>query len=308
MEGRMQVVYQRCCGLDIQKKLIVACLVLMSSQRVHKEIRTFSTTLADLYRLRDWLVASECQMVAMESTGVYWRPIWNVLEEELALMLVNAQHMKAVPGRKTDLKDAEWLAELLQHGLLRASFVPPRPQRELREVTRYRSKLVEERARLVNRIQKGLEDSNVKLASVATDITGVSGRALLRTLLDGEDDPVVLAQLARARLRIKRDELTQAVQGTLPDHHRFLLTSQLRELHFYDLQIAELDQEIARRLGVQTGPDDPEPLGSGSLTGNRASSADQAPDDVADPTPPSPKPSSHPLRSQPHALRLLDQL
>ena len=150
----MQVVYQRCCGLDIRKKLIVACLVLMSSQGVQaKEIRTFSTTLTDLYRLRDWLVVNECQMVAMESTGVYWRPIWNVLEEELALMLVNAQHMKAVPGRKTDLKDAEWIAELLQHGLLRASFVPPRPQRELREVTRYRSKLVEERARLVNRIR-----------------------------------------------------------------------------------------------------------------------------------------------------------
>jgi len=150
----MQVVYQRCCGLDVHKKLIVACLVLMSSQGVQaKEIRTFSTTLADLYRLRDWLVANECQMVAMESTGVYWRPIWNVLEEELALMLVNAQHMKAVPGRKTDMKDAEWIAELLQHGLLRASFVPPRTPRELREVTRYRSKLVEERARLVNRIR-----------------------------------------------------------------------------------------------------------------------------------------------------------
>jgi transposase len=149
----MQVVYQRCCGLDIHKKLIVACLVLMSSQGVHKEIRTFSTMLADLYCLRDWLVASECQMVAMESTGVYWKPIWNVLEEELALMLVNAQHMKAVPGRKTDMKDAEWIAELVQHGLLRASFVPPRTPRELREVTRYRSKLVQERARLVKRIR-----------------------------------------------------------------------------------------------------------------------------------------------------------
>jgi transposase len=139
LEGRMQVVYQRCCGLVIHKKLIVACLVLMSSQGVQtKEIRTFSTTLADLYRLRDWLVASACQMVAMESTGVYWKPIWNVLEEELQLLLVNAQHMKAVPGRKTDLKDAEWIAELVQHGLLRASFVPPRTPRELREVTRYR--------------------------------------------------------------------------------------------------------------------------------------------------------------------------
>jgi transposase len=135
----MQVVYQRCCGLDIHKKLIVACLLLMSSQGVQKkESRTFSTTLADLYRLRDWLVANACQMVAMESTGVYWKPIWNVLEEGLALMLVNAQHMKGVPGRKTAMKDAEWIAELLHHGLLRASFVPPRTQRELREITRYR--------------------------------------------------------------------------------------------------------------------------------------------------------------------------
>jgi len=306
LEGSMQVVYQRCCGLDIHKKLIVACLLLMSSQGVQKEIRTFNTTLADLYRLRDWLVAIECQMVAMESTGVYWRPIWNVLEEELVLMLVNAQHMKAVPGRKTDMKDAEWIAELLQHGLLRASFVPPRPQRELREVTRYRSKLVQERARLVNRIQKVLEDSNVKLASVATDITGVSGRAILRALLDGEDDPEVLAELARGRMRSKRDALAQAVQGTLRDHHRFLLKSQLRQLDFYDTQIAELDQEIASRLGVQTGPDDPEPLGSGPLHGNRASSADQAPDGVADLASHSPEPSSDPARSQAEVMAVLD--
>src|SRR5260221_138612 len=248
----MQVVYQRCCGLDIHKKLIVACLVRMSSQGVHKEIRTFSTILADLYRLRDWLVASECQMVAMESTGVYWKPIWNVLEEELELLLVNAQHIKAVPGRKTDTKDAEWIADLLQHGLLRASFVPPRPQRELREVTRYRSKLVAERARLVNRIQKVLEDSNVKLASVATDITGVSGRAILQALLDGEDDPEVLAELARGRRRSKHDKLAQTARGTQPDHQRFLLTSKLRPLDGYDLQIAELDQEIARPLALQT--------------------------------------------------------
>jgi transposase len=308
LEGCMQVVYQRCCGLDIHKKLIVACLLITSSHGVHKEMHTFSTTLADLYRLRDWLVANKCQMVAMESTGVYWRPIWNVLEEELALMLVNAQHMKAVPGRKTDMKDAEWLAELLQHGLLRASFVPPRPQRELREVTRYRSKLVQERARLVNRIQKVLEDSNVKLASVATDITGVSGRAILRALLDGEHDPERLSELARGRLRSKRDELAQAVQGTLRDHHRFLLGSQLRQLDFYDSQIAELDQEIARRLGVPTGPDDPEPLGSGPLTGHRAWSADQAPNGVADPASPSPEPSSDPARSQAEVMRILDEV
>src|SRR5260221_9732 len=302
----MQVVYQRCCGLDIHKKLIVACLVRMSSQGVHKEIRTFSTILADLYRLRDCLVGSEYRIGAMESTGVYWKPIWNVLEEELALLLVNAQHMKAVPGRKTDMKDAEWIAELVQHGLLRASFVPPRPQRELREVTRYRSKLVAERARLVNRIQKELEDSNVKLASVATDITGASGRAILRALLDGEDDPEVLAELARGRLRSKRDELTQAVPGTLRDHHRFLLTSQLRQLDFYDLQIAEFDQEIARRLGVQTGPDDPELQGGEPTSVQPASSADPVPDGGPDLATRSPQPD--PARSQAEVIRILDEV
>src|SRR5260221_951252 len=244
----------------------------------------------------------------MESTGVYWKPIWNVLEEELELLLVNAQHIKAVPGRKTDTKDAEWIADLLQHGLLRASFVPPRPQRELREVTRYRSKLVAERARLVNRIQKVLEDSNVKLASVATDITGVSGRAILQALLDGEDDPEVLAELARGRMRSKHDKLAQAVQGTLRDHHRFLLTSQLRQLDFYDLQIAELDQEIARRLGVQTGQDDPEPQGDGLASDNRTPSTDSLSDGGADPASRSPRPPSDPARSQAEVIRILDEV
>jgi transposase len=308
MEGTMQVVYHRCCGLDIHKKLIVACLLLMTSQGVHKEMRTFGTTLSDLYRLRDWLKANDCQMVAMESTGVYWKPIWNVLEEELSLMLVNAQHIKAVPGRKTDMKDAEWLADLLQHGLLRASFVPPRPQRELREVTRYRTKLVEERARLVNRIQKMLEDSNVKLASVATDITGVSGRAILDALLEGQDDPETLAQLARGRLRSKRDELVQAVQGTLGEHHRFLLRSHLRQLDFDDAQIAELDQEIARRLGVEAGPDDPDPSDGGPTTGHRASSADHASDSAESPPPPSPQSPSGLVLSQVEAMRILDEV
>ena len=297
----MQVVYHRCCGLDIHKKLIVACLLLMSPQGVHKEMRMFGTTLSDLYRLRDWLVANDCQMVAMESTGVYWKPIWNVLEEELALMLVNAQHIKAVPGRKTDMKDAEWLADLLQHGLLRASFVPPRPQRELREVTRYRSKLVEERARLVNRMQKVLEDSNVKLASVATDITGVSGRAILQALLDGQEDPQVLAELARGRMRSKREELAQAVQGTLREHHRFLLTSHLRQLDFYDAQIRELDQEIARRLGVPTEPEDPEPGGRGPSSGKWEPSAEPSPQSAA-------QPPADTALSQAEAVRILDEV
>jgi transposase len=188
---------------------------------------------------------------------VFWKPIWNVLEGEMELLLVNAAHIKAVPGRKTDIKDAEWIADLLQHGLLQASFVPPRPQRELRELTRYRSSLTAERARLVNRIHKVLEDTNIKLTSVATAITGKSGRAILDALLDGQDDPRVLAELARGRMRSKRNALAQAVQGMLSEHHRFILKSQLRQLDFFDTQLTELDQEIAHRLGVPRDPDDP---------------------------------------------------
>src|SRR5207249_5744705 len=166
-----------------------------TAQGVQKEIQTFSTMLSDLFRLRDWLKAKQCQAVAMESTGVYWKPIWNVLEGELELLLCNAQHIKAVPGRKTDVKDAEWIADLLQHGLLRASFVPPRPQRELRDLTRYRASLAQEINRIANRIQKVLEDANIKLASVATDTLGASGRAMLEAIVKGEQDSQRLAEM-----------------------------------------------------------------------------------------------------------------
>lgn len=271
----MQIVYQRSCGIDIHKKMIVACLLVCTAQGVEKEIQTFSTMLQDLYRLRDWLKAKHCQAVAMESTGVYWKPIWNVLEEEMELLLVNAQHIKAVPGRKTDIKDAEWIADLLQHGLLRASFVPPRSQRELRELTRYRSTIVAERARLVNRLQKVLEDTNLKLTSVITDITGKSGRAILSAMLQGEQDPEVLADLARGRLREKREQLKEAVQGTLSEHHRFLLGSQLRQIDFLDGQLAELDQEVAQRLGLPIDPDDPDPS-AGQRTKEEAESREEA--------------------------------
>jgi transposase len=190
----------------------------------------------------------------------------------------------------------------------RASFVPPRPQRELRELTRYRTKLVEERARLVNRIQKVLEDSNVKLASVATDITGVSGRAILQALLEGQEDPQVLAELARGRMRGKRDELAQAVQGTLREHHRFLLTSHLRQLDFDDAQIAELDQEIARRLGVETGPDDPDPSDGGPSSGQRESSAEPSPQDARRSPPSASPPPADRMFSQAEAMRILDEV
>jgi transposase len=255
----MRIMYQCCCGIDVHKKMIVACLLVITAQGVQKETQTFSTMLQDLYRLRDWLQAKQCQAVAMESTGVYWKCIWNVLEGEMELLLCNAQHIKAVPGRKTDIKDAEWIADLLQHGLLRASFVPARPQRELRDLTRYRSSLAADRARLVNRIQKTLEDTNIKLASVATDITGKSSRAILDAMLAGEQDPEILADLAQGRMKAKKEQLAQSLQGTLGEHHRFLLRSQLRQIDFFDHQIRELDQEIAHRLGLPSDAHDADP-------------------------------------------------
>ena len=245
----MQVVYQRCCGIDIHKKLVVACLLVVDPNgQLHKQIRSFSTMTAALLELVDWLKAEECQIVAMESTGVYWKPLYNLLEGELEVWVVNAAHMKAVPGRKTDVKDSEWLAELLQHGLLKASFIPPTPQRELRELTRYRSSLVADRAQLINRLQKVLEDANVKLASVATDIIGVSGRDILSSLARGEDDPAVLAELARGRLRQRLAELKEALQGRVKAHHRFMLGKLLEQLEFYDEQISAFNAQIAQRL------------------------------------------------------------
>jgi transposase len=306
----MQVIYHRCCGIDVHKKMLVACVLSCTAQGVQKEIQTFSTMLQDLYRLREWLKAKQCQAVAMESTGVYWKPIWNVLEGELELLLCNAQHIKAVPGRKTDVKDAEWIADLLQHGLLRASFVPPRPQRELRDLTRYRSSLAADRARLVNRIQKTLEDTNIKLASVASDITGQSGRAMLQAMLEGEQDPQKLADLARGRMKEKREQLAQALQGTLGDHHRFLLQSQLRQLDFFDQQVRELDQEIAHRLGVPSGPADPDPPDPSSpLPATEERSESPVPSDSAESMGRLPAESEAPKPlSSAETIRLLDEV
>jgi transposase len=306
-EEPMQIMYHRCCGIDVHKKMIVACLLILTAQGVHKEIQTFSTMVSDLFRLRDWLKAQRCEAVAMESTGVYWKCIWNVLEGEMELLLCNAQHIKAVPGRKTDVKDAEWIADLLQHGLLRASFVPPRPQRELRDLTRYRSSLAADRARLVNRIQKTLEDTNIKLASVATDITGKSGRAILEAMLQGEQNPQKLAELAQGRMKEKREQLAQALQGTLGDHHRFLLASQLRQLDFFTLQIREIDQQIAHRLGLQSDPDDPEPPDS-----TRSLPAKEEPADPPETPESSPPPCMQPDSPQPlssaEAIHILDEV
>jgi transposase len=266
----MEVVYQRCCGLDVHKKLVVACLILLdgTGQRT-KEVRTFRTTTQELLGLRDWLSAAGCTHVAMEATGVYWRPIYNLLEGACELLVVNARHIKAVPGRKTDVRDAEWIADLLQHGLLTSSFIPPAAQRELRDLTRHRSTLVEERTRVVNRLQKTLEDTNIKLGDVATDILGKSARAMLEALLAGETDPSVLADLARGRLKAKRAALEQALVGTLKPHHRFLLTEHLVHIDTLEEAIRRVSQEIEARMG-EPGPVTEEPLPSPEGSGEEA--------------------------------------
>src|SRR2546423_2532363 len=252
----MQVVSEQCAGLDVHKRTVVVCAITSDahSQRC-KERRTFSTMTPDLLRMRDWLKELGISHVAMESTGSFWKPIFNILEGHLEVLVVNAQHLKAVPGRKTDLKDAEWIADLLQHGLLRPSFVPPAPQRELRELTRYRTSLVEERSRIINRLQKTLEDANLKLASVASDLMGRSARDMLAARLSGEVDPTVLAELARGRMRAKRDLLEQARQRLLKPHHRFparvnnsLTLTRLPEA------IERMSTEIAERLRLDERP------------------------------------------------------
>jgi transposase len=227
----MEILYRCCCGMDVHKKFVVACLLRIDEQGEEtRHMQRFETYTEDLLRLSDWLTSSGCTHVAMESTGVYWKPIYNLLEGHLELLVVNAHHIKAVPGRKTDVKDAEWIAELLQHGLLKASFIPPRSQRDWRDLTRYRTSLVQERVRIVNRLQKVLEDANLKLAGVATDVMGKSGRVMLEAILAGATDPEQLAELAKGRLRNKLPQLKQALNGRVRAHHRFLLVEQLSRL------------------------------------------------------------------------------
>ena len=245
----MEVVYERCCGLDVHKQTVVACLLVPGpSGRTKPEVRTFGTMTDDLLALGDWLAEAGCTHVAMESTGVYWKPVWNLLEGQFELLLVNAQHIKAVPGRKTDVQDSEWIADLLRHGLLRASFVPDREQRELRELTRYRASLVRERSREVNRLQKTLEGANIKLAAVATDILGKSGHDILTDLAAGQTDAAALADRARGKLRSKLPELERALIGRFGDHQRFLVARQLGHIDYLDEVIAELSTQIAERL------------------------------------------------------------
>jgi transposase len=233
----------------VHKKTVVACLVTPGpGRRPKKEVRTFGTMTGDLLALADWLAAAGCTHVAMESTGVYWQPIWNLLESRFELLLVNAQHIKAVPGRKTDVRDCEWIADLLRHGLLRGSAVPERARRELRELTRYRTSLIRERAAEVNRLQKVLEGANIKLAAVATDILGVSARRMLRALIAGETDATALAGLALGQLQKKHAELERALVGQFGPHQRYLVATMLAHIDYLDARLAELSAVIEEQM------------------------------------------------------------
>ena len=249
----LRIMYRCVGGLDVHKKTVVATRMRVTEDdRLEWETETFGTTTPELLKLHDWLAEWGCTHVAMESTGDYWKPVFNLLEDNFEVLLVNAQHVKHVPGRKTDVCDAEWLAELLLHGLLKPSFIPPKPQRALRDLTRYRTKLVQERTRVVNRVQKLLEGANIKLASVATDIMGVSARAMLEEIAAGQTDAALMANLARGRMRNKIPELEKALIGLVGPHHRFLLVKQLAHIDFLDEQIDDISGEIARWFGTQS--------------------------------------------------------
>jgi len=241
----MDVVYTHVCGLDVHKKNVVACVITPET----KEIRTFSTMTDDLILLVDWIKSNGCTHVAMESTASFWKPIYNLLElEDIQTLVVNAKNIKNVPGRKTDVKDAEWIASLLRHGLLQGSFIPNRDQRELRELIRYRRSLIDERAREVNRIQKVLEGANIKLSSVASDVLGKSGRAMIEAMIAGEENPELLSELAQRRLKNKKAELQRALNGLIGNHQKLMLAAQLRHIDYLDEEIGRLDEEIKRRM------------------------------------------------------------
>jgi transposase len=251
----MQITYTHCAGLDVHKQTVVACALTPGPQgQPHSVIRTFGTMTADLLALGDWLASLDVQAVAMESTGEFWKPVYNLLEGHFELLVVNAQHIKNVPGRKTDVKDAQWIADLLRHGLVRGSFIPPLAQRDLRDLTRQRTNLVQDRATVVNRLQKALEWANLKLSAVVSDVTGVSARAMLAALVTGETAPAELAELARGRLRAKRALLEQALTGRVRDHHRFIIAEHLIQLDNLDAQVSRFDAQIGAYLDQLSAP------------------------------------------------------
>jgi transposase len=241
----MDVIHECCAGLDVHKKTVAACVRhIGKGGKVSGVVREFNTMTKGILELGDWLEEQGVTHVAMESTGVYWKPIWNLLEERFSLLLCNARHVKNVPGRKTDVRDCQWLAQLLQYGLLTGSFIPARPQRELRDLTRHRAQLAAEKTRVANRLQKILEDANIKLSSVASDILGVSGRAMLEALIAGQEDPEALAELARRRLRGKIPKLQEALNGHLTDHHRYMLGTLYDHLQYLEGLIADMEERI----------------------------------------------------------------
>src|SRR6266487_5497417 len=251
----MLVLYARCAGLDVHKKTVVACLMLTAaSGKVIREVRTFASTTAGLLALAAWLTSQQVSHVAMESTGIYWRPVFNVLEGSFQVILVNAQHMKAVPGHKTDVKDSEWIAELLRHGLLSASFISPKPIRDLRDLLRSCKTLVQQRAQAITRVQKVKDSANIKLSSVACDVLGTSGRDMLDALLAGVSDADTLAQYARGRLRAKLPALRQALDGRVDATHRVLLRHLLDLIDFLQGQIDQLSADIEQRLSPYEQP------------------------------------------------------
>lgn len=248
----MQVIHARCAGLDVHKKTVVACVIISQPEGgVEEHTATFGTMTADILALSDWLKGHGVSHAAMESTGVYWRPIYQLLEGQFTLLVANAQHIKRMPGRKTDVTDAQWLADLLRHGLIAPSFVPAQPQRELRELTRHRSNVAGRRAQCINEVHRTLEGTNIKLSSVVTDITGVSATDMLQHLLAGQTDPEVLAQLARGLLRKKIPQLRQALQGTVRAHQQLILSQLLADIEACDEQVLALNEEIARRLQAE---------------------------------------------------------
>lgn len=269
----MEALLDRCAGLDVHKASVMACIKRLDKKgRSRKEVKQFGTTTPDILELSDWMAKAGVTHVAMESTGVYWKPIWNLLESRFELVLCNAQHIKRVPGRKTDVADCEWIAQLLQHGLLEASFVPQRPMRELRDLTRHRAQLVGERTRVMQRVDKVLQDANIKLSSVASKTLGASGRAMLEAMLESQPSAEELAEMARGRLRQKMPELRKALAGNLRDHHRFMLQMLLGHLLHLEGQIESLSGRIEQVMKptaeaasppVEPPPAGPEPTRDG---------------------------------------------
>jgi transposase len=241
----MEVIHPCCAGIDVHKETVVVCIRRTGvGGEAQEQVRTFATTTAALLELGDWLVEQQAPIAAMESTGVYWKPVWNLLEDRLKVILVNSQQTKQTPGRKTDAKDGRWIAQLLSCGLLRASFVPPQEQRELRDLTRTRASLLQDKARVANRLQKILEDANIKLASVASDVLGVSGRDIIRSLIGGKMSAAMMADLARQKLRLKIPQLTEALNGRATEHHRFMLKLHLEQIERMEEEIGQLDRRI----------------------------------------------------------------